>query len=80
VAVGYVAAFGALSLLLRWGAPIGVVYGVWAALGVALTAVLAAVVFGDPLSATMGVGIALVMVGVFTVETSHPRTGAEESL
>lgn len=73
VVAGYVAAFAALSLLLRWGAPIGVVYGIWAALGVALTAVLAAVVFGDPLTATMGVGIVLVMVGVLTVETAHTR-------
>ncbi len=73
VGVGYVAAFAALSLLLRWGAPIGVVYGIWAALGVALTAVLAAVVFGDPLTWTMGLGIALVMGGVLTVETSSGR-------
>jgi small multidrug resistance pump len=80
VAVGYVAAFGALALLLRGGAAIGVIYGIWAALGVALTAVLAAVVFGDPLSWTMGLGIVLVMVGVVAVEGAsggHVAHGAE---
>jgi small multidrug resistance pump len=39
--VGYGGAFVALSALLRMGAPIGVVYGIWAAAGVALTAVSA---------------------------------------
>ena len=73
VALGYVAAFAALALLLRRGAAIGVIYGIWAALGVALTAVLAALVFGDPLSWTMGLGIVLVMVGVVAVEGSSPR-------
>jgi small multidrug resistance pump len=68
VALGYVAAFAALAYLLRRGAAIGVIYGIWAALGVALTAVLAAVVFGDPLSWTMALGILLVMVGVVAVE------------
>lgn len=73
VALGYVAAFAALALLLRWGASIGVLYGIWAALGVALTAVLAALVFGDPLSWTMGLGILLVMVGVVAVEGSGSK-------
>jgi small multidrug resistance pump len=38
---GYAGAFIALSLLLRMGAAIGVIYGIWAAAGVALTAVIA---------------------------------------
>ena len=41
VLLGYGGAFLCLALLLRAGAPIGLTYGVWAASGVALTAVLA---------------------------------------
>ncbi|RKN08050.1 DMT family transporter [Streptomyces radicis] len=68
VAVGYLASFVALSLLLRTGMGIGVAYGIWGASGVALTAVLATVFFGDALTATMGLGIALVIGGVLCVE------------
>lgn len=69
--LGYAGAFVALSLLLRLGAPIGVVYGIWAAAGVALTAVIAAAVFGEPFTLTIGFGIALVIAGVILVETGH---------
>jgi small multidrug resistance pump len=68
VAIGYVGAFVALNFVLRAGVGIGVAYGIWGASGVALTAVLATLLFGDPLTATMGVGIALVIGGVLCVE------------
>ena len=68
VGVGYVGAFACLTLLLRAGAPIGLTYGVWAASGVALTAVLAAILFGDPLTWLMSLGIVIVIAGVFLVE------------
>jgi small multidrug resistance pump len=74
---GYAGAFVALSLLLRLGAPIGVVYGIWAAAGVALTAVIASVVFGEPFTVTIGFGIALVIAGVVLVETGHDTTAVE---
>jgi small multidrug resistance pump len=47
---------------------VGVAYGVWAASGIALTAVIARVAFGEPLTRTMGAGIALVALGVLLVE------------
>jgi small multidrug resistance pump len=68
VGVGYVGAFACLTLLLRAGAPIGLTYGVWAASGVALTAVLAAVLFADPLTWLMSLGILIVIGGVLLVE------------
>jgi small multidrug resistance pump len=68
VVLGYSGAFAALALVLRAGMGVGVAYGIWAATGVALTAVLAALVFGDPLTGGMGVGIALVIGGVLCVE------------
>lgn len=68
---GYAGAFVALSVMLRLGAPIGTVYGIWAASGVALTAVIASVVFGEAFTFTIGLGIAIVIVGVVLVETGH---------
>lgn len=78
-AVGYVIAFALLALLLRMGAKIGSVYGIWAASGVALTALLAAALFGEALTWPMVLGIAVVMVGVVLVETGHEKTPAETS-
>jgi len=68
VVVGYVGSFAALTVLLRAGAPVGVVYGIWAACGVALTAVLAAAIYGDTLSSITVVGIVVVIAGVLLIE------------
>lgn len=72
--VGYAGAFIALSLLLRMGASIGVVYGIWAAAGVALTAVIASVIFAEPFTLPIGIGIAVVIAGVVLVETGHEKS------
>lgn len=78
VAVGYVGAFVGLGFALRAGLGVGVAYGVWAAAGVVLTAVLAAVLFDDALTVTMGVGIALVIAGVLCVELGSQRAHDRE--
>ncbi|MFD0901485.1 DMT family transporter [Actinomadura sediminis] len=78
VTVGYLGAFVGLSFALRAGLGVGVAYGVWAAAGVVLTAVLAAVIFDDALTATMGVGIALVIAGVLCVELGSQRAQDRE--
>ncbi|MCW2847708.1 MAG: QacE family quaternary ammonium compound efflux transporter [Marmoricola sp.] len=69
VALGYVVAFWLLSAVLAAGMPVGVAYGIWAATGVALTAVLATLVFHDPFTVQIGCGIVLVVLGVLLVET-----------
>jgi small multidrug resistance pump len=68
VVVGYLAAFVLLTLVLRAGVAVGVAYGIWGALGVALTALLSAIIFGEPLTPVMVVGMALVIAGVLCVE------------
>lgn len=68
VAVGYLSAFSLLSLSLGAGMPLGVAYGIWAAAGVALTAVASTLIFREPFSVLMAVGIALIMGGVLLVE------------
>jgi small multidrug resistance pump len=68
VVTGYLASFYLLWLTLALGMPVGIAYGVWTACGVALVAVIARYVFGDPLTIKMLIGIALVIGGVLTIE------------
>lgn len=68
VVLGYAGAFVLVAKVLATGMPVGVTYGIWAASGVALTAVLGAFVFGDPLTWLIGLGIALIIGGVLLVE------------
>jgi small multidrug resistance pump len=68
VVVGYAGALAFLGAVLAQGMAVGVAYGVWAASGVVLTAVLGRLIFKDPLTWVMGLGIALIMGGVIAVE------------
>jgi small multidrug resistance pump len=68
VMLGYTAAFYLLWVSLSLGMPVGVAYGIWTACGVALVAVVARYLFGDPLTAKMSLGIALIVAGVLTIE------------
>ena len=68
IVVGYLAAFSLLGAILAMGMPVGVAYGVWAAAGVAVTAVLGRVIFKDHFSLMMGAGVALIAVGVGLIE------------
>ncbi len=80
VAIGYGSAFALLAVCLRLGMSVGVTYGFWGAAGVTATAVLSRVIFGEPLTAVMVVGLALIVAGVLTVELGSPRrlpVGAE---
>ncbi|GAB3595668.1 DMT family transporter [Microbacterium tumbae] len=67
-AVGYIAAFAMLSGALRVGMPLGTAYGIWGACGVALTAIFSFLLFGEPITPLMGLGIVVVMAGVLCVE------------
>jgi small multidrug resistance pump len=73
VVAGYVAAFVLLTLTLKQGLGIGVAYGIWAACGVALTALASRVVFGEPLTGLMLAGIVLIIGGVLLVELGASR-------
>ena len=68
VVVGYVGAFGVLSQVLKAGLGIGVAYGIWAASGIALVAIIGAVFLGDSLTPVQFGGIALVIGGVLALE------------
>lgn len=73
VAVGYTVTFILLAQVLRRGMGLGVAYGIWGAFGVTLTAILAAILFGEDLNAVMGLGIALIATGVMLVEIGAQR-------
>lgn len=68
VVAGYVVAFGFLSLTLREGMGLGIAYGIWAAAGVALTAVASWLLFDEPLTPVMSGGIALIIGGILLLE------------
>lgn len=68
VAIGYVTAFVMLSFTLAQGMPLGVAYGIWAAAGVALTAVLGHFLFDEPLTRLMMFGLGLIILGVLAIE------------
>lgn len=78
VVSGYLGAFVLLTLVLRAGMPVGVAYGIWGALGTAVTAALAAVIFGDPFTWPEIGGIALIIAGVLLIEIGSERA-AEQS-
>ena len=73
VVVGYLSAFVLLGAALEGGVPLGVAYGVWAACGVALTALLCRPLFGEPITRTMWLGIGLISLGVLVIEVGTPR-------
>lgn len=76
VVIGYVISLSLLYVLLKQGAAIGVIYGIWGACGVVLTAALAAVFFGQALTLTMVAGIVLVVAGVLCVEVGSQQAHA----
>lgn len=68
VVLGYVLSFYLLWVALSLGVPVGIAYGIWTACGVALVALAARWLFGEPLTPVMMLGIALIVSGVFTIE------------
>ena len=68
VAGGYLASFVLLARALQEGLGIGVAYGIWTAVGVALTAILSKVLFQEPLTPLMLAGIGLIISGVVLLE------------
>ena len=68
IVLGYLAAFTLMYITLGLGMPVGVAYGVWSAAGVALVAVIARLLFHEPLTPVMIGGIGLIVAGVLTIE------------
>jgi len=71
-AAGYIVAFAALAATLRAGMALGAAYGIWGACGVALTALLSWLLFKEPMSWVMSLGIVLIAGGVVLINTGAP--------
>lgn len=68
VVVAYGTAFYLLARVLKAGMPVGVVYAIWSAVGVALVALIGALFLGERLNLTMIFGLVLVIGGVVLLE------------
>ncbi|WP_181782010.1 DMT family transporter [Pseudonocardia pini] len=76
VVLGYGTAFYSLSQALARGVPIGVAYGIWAAAGVALIALIGVAFLGESLSWVQVGGIVLVIAGVLALELGRSSHAA----
>ena len=54
--------------------PVGIVYAIWSAVGIALVAVLGRVIFGDPVPPLAALGMVLIVGGVTLVGFSGAKT------
>jgi small multidrug resistance pump len=71
VIIGYVGAFTILGIILSIGEmAVGIVYSIWAASGIALTAIFGRMLFKDLLTRKMITGIGFIIVGVVIIEWS----------
>lgn len=68
VVATYVVAFTLLSGALAAGMPLGVAYGLWAAIGIVLTALASRALFREPLTPVMLAGMVMIAAGVLLVE------------
>ena len=73
VVLGYLLAFVCLSGVLRQGMGLGLAYGIWTAVGIAVTAISAKVLFKEPLTLVMAGGITLIACGVLLLELGQVR-------
>jgi len=75
VVIGYGASFYLLALLLKQGAPIGIIYAIWSGLGTVAIVLIGYLVWQEKLSMPTLIGIALVIIGVvlinLTTESAH---------
>lgn len=84
VSIGFVTSFVLLSAVLRRGMALGVAYGIWGALGVAATSILSAVIYDEPFTSVMALGLVMIIGGVLTVEfgsqSAHKKTLAGNNI
>jgi small multidrug resistance pump len=69
VVIGYGLSFLLLAQVLKT-LPVGMVYAIWSAVGVAVLAVLGKVIWGDPLPPLAILGIALIIGGILVLRAA----------
>ena len=71
--VAYLVSIVLLAIVLKT-LPVGIVYAIWSAVGIALVAVLGKVIFGDPVPPLAAAGMVLIVGGVALVGFSGAKT------
>ena len=71
--VMYLVSIVLLALVLKT-LPVGIVYAIWSAVGIALVAILGRVIFGDPVPPVAALGMVLIVGGVALVGFSGAKT------
>jgi len=69
--IGYIASFVLLAFVLKT-LPVGIVYAIWSAVGIALVAVFGKILFNDPVPPLAMAGMVLIVGGVVLVGISGP--------
>ena len=64
---------GEVGIVLK-SLPVGVVYAIWSAVGIALVAVLGKLIFDDPVPPLAIAGMVLIVGGVLLVSASGAKT------
>ncbi|GAA4163416.1 hypothetical protein GCM10022286_23840 [Gryllotalpicola daejeonensis] len=77
VAVAYVLSFWLFGRVLRAGMPVGMAYAIWGAIGVALTAALADLIFDEELTTLTIIGMVIVIAGVVLINVGGGHAGAQ---
>ena len=71
--VGYVVSFVLLAMVLKT-LPVGIIYAIWSAVGIALVALLGKLIFNDPVPPLAIFGMVLIVGGVALVGASGAKT------
>lgn len=77
-AVGYVLAFTLLTLMLK-DMSLGLVYGIWGGAGTMLTTIVGIVIWNDPFSLVIGIGMVAVVAGIALLSIGEDKVAAEQA-
>lgn len=76
--IGYLASFTLLVRILEH-MPLGLVYGIWGGVGSALTMLVGVLVWHDPFTPLTALGLGLVVVGVYFLNTGTDELEAQKA-
>lgn len=76
--IGYAASFTLLVRILEH-MPLGLVYGIWGGIGSMLTMLAGVIIWGEPFTPLMALGLGLVVVGVYFLNTGTDELEAQRA-
>ena len=76
--ITYLISFSLLVIILE-KMPLGLVYGIWGGVGSALTMIAGVLIWNDPFTPLMAVGLVLVVVGVYYLNSGTDQIEAQRA-